>query len=64
MEVWIDGQSELQGTIQGGTERSFNANQSLRMRVGNAGAVQVVVNGEARGALGDRNQVKEFVWER
>jgi len=64
MEVWVDGQSQLQATIQGGTDRVFNANQSLRMRVGNAGAVQVTVNGEPRGPLGEKNQVKEFVWER
>jgi hypothetical protein len=34
------------------------------MRVGNAGGVQVTVNGEAQGPLGDRFQVKEIVWER
>jgi cytoskeletal protein RodZ len=64
MEVWVDGTQQLQTTLQGGTSRTFAANQSIRMRVGNAGAVQVTVNGASQGTLGDRNQVKELVWER
>jgi cytoskeletal protein RodZ len=64
MEVWVDGSSQLQATLQAGQTRSFNANQSIRMRVGNAGGVQVTINGQPQGPLGDRFQVKEFVWER
>jgi cytoskeletal protein RodZ len=64
MEVWVDGTSQLQATLQSGSVRSFTARQSVRMRVGNAGGVEVTVNGLAQGALGERQQVKEFVWER
>jgi cytoskeleton protein RodZ len=64
MEVWIDGVSQLQTTLPAGSVRSFTANQSIRMRVGNAGVVQVTVNGEPQGVLGERLQVKELVWER
>jgi cytoskeleton protein RodZ len=64
IEVWIDGSSQLQTTLQAGATRSFTANQAVRMRVGNAGGVEVTVNGEPQGSLGERNQVKEFVWER
>lgn len=64
VEVWVDGVSQLQATLQAGSARTFSGNQSVRMRVGNAGGVQVVVNGEPKGSLGDRNQVKDFVWER
>ena len=64
VEVWIDGSSQLQATLPAGAARNFAANQSVRMRVGNAGAVQVTVNGDPKGALGEKNQVREFVWER
>ena len=64
MEVWVDGASQLQTTLQAGTTRTFSGNQSIRMRVGNAGGVTVAVNGEAKGPLGDRNQVMDFIWER
>jgi cytoskeletal protein RodZ len=64
MEVWVDGTSQMQATLQAGASRSFTANRSVRIRVGNAGAVQVTVNGEPKGPLGEKNQVKDFVWER
>jgi cytoskeleton protein RodZ len=64
MEVWVDGTSQLQTTLPAGSTRSFTANSQVRIRVGNAGAVQASVNGESQGALGERNQVKEFVWDR
>jgi cytoskeleton protein RodZ len=64
MEVWVDGTSQLQSTLQTGAVQNFTATQSIKMRVGNAGGVEVTVNGEPKGALGDRHQVKEFVWER
>lgn len=64
LEVWVDGAPQLQATLQAGTSRTFNANQSIRMRVGNAGGVEVTVNGQPQGPLGDRYQVKEFGWER
>lgn len=64
MEVWVDGTSRLQETLQSGAVRTFRGEQSVRMRVGNAGGVVVTVNGEQRGALGERNQVKDVVWER
>jgi cytoskeletal protein RodZ len=64
IEVWVDGSSQLQATLQAGSARSFTANQSIRMRVGNAGGVEATVNGQPQGRLGERYQVKEFVWER
>ncbi len=62
--VWVDGTSQLQTTLPAGSTRSFSANNQVRIRVGNAGAVQASINGESQGALGERNQVKEFVWDR
>lgn len=64
LEVWIDGTSQLQTTLQGGSVRSFSGNQSVRMRVGNAAAVQAIVNGQPHGPLGERNQVVDVAWER
>jgi cytoskeleton protein RodZ len=64
IEVWVDGSPELQATLQAGTTRGFNANQSIRLRIGNAAGVQVTVNGQPQPPLGDRFQVKEFVYER
>ena len=64
MEVWVDGQSVMAETVQAGYARSFTAEQQVRMRVGNAAGVQVVVNGATQGPLGVRGQAVDAIWGR
>jgi len=64
LEVWVDGQSVMADTIQPGFTRSYNAEQQVRMRVGNAAGVQVVVNGSSQGPLGARGQAVDAIWGR
>jgi hypothetical protein len=64
MEVWVDGRSVMAETVQAGFTRSFTAEQQVRMRVGNAAGVQVVVNGTTQGPLGARGQAIDAIWER
>ena len=64
MEVWVDGRSVMAETVQTGFTRSFTAEQQVRMRVGNAAGVQVVVNGTTQGPLGVRGQAVDAIWGR
>jgi cytoskeleton protein RodZ len=64
MEVWVDGRSVMAETVQIGFTRSFTAEQQVRMRVGNAAGVQVVVNGTTQGPLGSRGQAVDAIWGR
>ena len=64
LEVWVDGKSVLAETIQPGFTRSYSAEQQVRMRVGNAAGVQVVVNGSSQGPLGARGQAVDASWGR
>ena len=64
LEVWVDGQSAMAETVQSGGARTFSAEQQVRMRVGNAAGVQVVVNGVAQGPLGARGQAVDASWGR
>jgi hypothetical protein len=64
MEVWVDGRSVMAETVQTGFTRSFTAEQQVRMRVGNAAGVQVVVNGATQGPLGGRGQAVDAFWGR
>ena len=64
MEVWVDGRSVMAETVQSGFTRSFTAEQQVRMRVGNAAGVQVVVNGTTQGPLGVRGQAVDAIWGR
>lgn len=64
MEVWVDGRSVMAETVQAGFTRSFTAEQQVRMRVGNAAGVQVVVNGATQGPLGVHGQAVDAFWGR
>jgi len=64
LEVWVDGKSVLAETIQPGFSRAFSGEQQVRMRVGNAAGVQVVVNGATQGPLGARGQAVDAIWDR
>jgi hypothetical protein len=43
-----------------GTRVTLGANESLRIRVGNGGAVRLVVNGIDLGAMGESGDVVEW----
>lgn len=64
MEVWVDGQSVMAETVQSGFSRTFTGEQQVRMRVGNAAGVQVIVNGQTQGPLGVRGQAVDAIWGR
>lgn len=64
VQVWSDGRQVFAETVAPGTTRTFTANDSLQMRVGNAGGVQVVVNGEPQGRLGASGQAVDVSWGR
>ena len=64
LEVWVDGRSVMAETVQAGGTRSFSADHQVRMRVGNAAGVQVIVNGVSQGPLGAQGQAVEASWGR
>ncbi len=60
-EVWvsiaIDGKQELQELLQAGDSRTWEAEESLEIKAGNAGGIELELNGEFLGPLGARGQV-------
>lgn len=64
LEVWVDGRSQGAETAQPGTNRSFTAEQQVKMRVGNAAGVQVLVNGISQGPLGAQGEALDATWGR
>jgi cytoskeleton protein RodZ len=64
LQVWSDGRQVVAETVEPGTNRTFTANDRLQMRVSNAGAVQVLVNGEPQGRLGTPGQAIDVTWGR
>jgi transcriptional regulator with XRE-family HTH domain len=62
MRVSVDGQQAFEGMVPAGQTMSFKAEEIIGLRLGNAGAVLVQLNGEDLGRLGQRGEVvsREF----
>ena len=57
MNIAIDGKEEVQELLLGGDSRTWEAEESLKIRVGNAGGIELELNGEPLELLGKRGQV-------
>lgn len=57
MRVTVDGEVVLEGPQEGGFSRTFNGEEEILLRVGDAAAVSVEANGQDQGSLGDSGQV-------
>lgn len=65
MRVIVDGQKQVEEVRAEGEHLVFSAEREITLRIGNAGAVEVTVNGQERGTLGGESQVvdKTFTLE-
>lgn len=64
MQVTVDGVRVFVGTLEPGEKRTWEGQESVALRVGNAGGVRVTVNGEPLGLLGAVGEVKDVEWVR
>lgn len=64
MQVTVDGVRVFVGTLEPGEKRTWEGQESVALRVGNAGGVHVTVNGEPLGLLGAMGEVKDMEWVR
>ena len=62
VQVTTDGVRQFQGELEAGTYRSWYGEESVELRLGNAGAVQVTVNGQSLGTLGGPGEVVDRVF--
>jgi cytoskeletal protein RodZ len=63
IQVTVDGVRQFQGELPAGTYRSWYGRERIELRVGNAGAVQVTVNGQKLGTLGATDEVVDQIFE-
>ena len=63
IQVTVDGVREFQGELEAGTYRSWYGRERVELRLGNAGAVEVTVNGEKLGTLGEVGDVVDRIFE-
>jgi hypothetical protein len=55
--VGVDGRTAYEGTLTAGSRRTFTGRRVIDLHLGNAGGVQLTVNGTPRGAPGRPGQV-------
>jgi hypothetical protein len=64
IQVTVDGVREFQGELEADTYRSWYGEERIELRIGNAGAVWVTVNGQFLGTLGEEGEVIDRVFEK
>ncbi len=64
VQVTVDGVRQFQGELAKDTYRSWYGQERIELRLGNAGVVQVTVNGQQLGALGELGEVVDQVFEK
>ena len=57
MRIGVDGRTAYEGTLTAGSRRTFTGRRVIDLHLGNAGGVQLTVNGTPRGAPGRPGQV-------
>jgi cytoskeletal protein RodZ len=62
MRVTADGLVVLEGTLEPGQAQSWEANNSLKVLTGNAGGIDLILNGAEMGKMGGVGQVIERSW--
>jgi hypothetical protein len=60
--VWVmvktDGKISFSGTLEAQQTRTFDAAENVMVRLGNAGGVNIKLNGQPIGAVGPKGQVR------
>jgi cytoskeletal protein RodZ len=62
MRVIVDGETEFEGMLNEGIERTWTANEEVQIRAGNAGGVLVEYNNQPAAVMGDRGTVQQLVF--
>lgn len=64
VQVLVDEVKAFEGILQTGERRHWAGDRQVAVRAGNAGGVEIIVNGESMGLMGEPGQVVDQVWEK
>ena len=62
MRVVVDGAVAEEGFLAAGDERTWEANDSISIRTGNGAGINLFLNGEDLGPMGNVGEVVERTW--
>lgn len=64
IQILVDDVKAFEGVLQSGESRNWTGQRRVAIRAGNAGGVEVIVNGINRGPMGAEGQVVDQIWEK
>lgn len=64
IQILADDAKVFEGVLQPGERQSWTGQRRVAIRAGNAGGVEVIVNGLSRGVMGAEGQVVDQIWEK
>jgi hypothetical protein len=64
IQILADDVKVFEGVLQPGDARNWTGQRRVAIRAGNAGGVEVIVNGISRGVMGTQGQVVDQIWEK
>jgi hypothetical protein len=63
LEVFSDGEAVFVGLVEPDDDQAWQAQRQMRMTIGNGGGLELTINGERVGFLGERDEVVRVAWE-
>jgi cytoskeleton protein RodZ len=64
VQVLVDDVKAYEGVLERGEQRNWTGKKRVAIRAGNAGGVEVLVNGQSYGLMGAPGEVVDQVWEK
>lgn len=64
IQILVDDAKAFEGILQPGESKNWTGQSRVAIRAGNAGGVEVIVNGTNRGVMGGEGQVVDQIWEK
>ena len=64
IQILVDDVKAFEGILQPGESHNWTGQHRVAIRAGNAGGVEVIVNGINRGVMGGEGQVVDQIWEK
>lgn len=64
IQILVDNIKQFEGIMQAGDGNSWSGENQVSIRAGNAGGVEVIVNGINRGLMGESGKVREQLWRK
>ena len=64
VQILVDDVKMFDGFLDPGEQRRWDGQKRIAIRAGNAGGVEIYVNGDYRGFMGESGQVVDQLWEK